>query len=301
MKIWILSDSKPGHLTQTRALARSIELLTSATTTEVTLAGLRLLGKRRKLLEEGAQGKPDLIIAAGHSTHLPLLWATHHFGAKSILCMKPSLPVSCFDLCLIPRHDLLGKTVTSRHIFPTIGALHGIRPNPNHVKDIQLILIGGPSKSYGWDAEALISQLQAVAEHSESPIILTTSRRTPADFVDQVTKACPSIQVVPVEQTKQGWVAQHLERAQSVWVTEDSVSMVYESLGSGAPVGILSMPPLPKGSTRIVEGLKLLRNENKICWWEDWKQTGALPVPEASIPESDRAAQFIVNTLLSKP
>ena len=39
--------------------------------------------------------------------------------------MKPTLPCSFFDLCLIPRHDLdSGRDYTDTDIFPTQGALH---------------------------------------------------------------------------------------------------------------------------------------------------------------------------------
>jgi len=48
-----------------------------------------------------------------------------------------------------------------------------------------------------------------------------------------------------------------------VWVTEDSVSMVYEALSSGAKVGLLPVPRKTKTS-RVIRGLDSLKQSNHI-------------------------------------
>lgn len=69
-----------------------------------------------------------------------------------------------------------------------------------------------------------------------------------------------------------GWVARHLAHASAAWVSQDSVSMVYEALGSGAPVGILSVPRR-HGSrkSRILSGLETLEKEGMVTGYSDWK------------------------------
>ena len=157
--------------------------------------------------------------------------------------MKPTLPCTFFDLCLIPRHDLRpGRDYTDTGIFPTHGALHPMRPDPSIPKDITLILIGGPSKDFDWDDEAMLNQLSDISINTPGNIVLTTSRRTPTGFAEKIQTAVPEITVVPVEETQPGWVARHLAHASATWVSQDSVSMVYEALGAGAPVGVLAVP-----------------------------------------------------------
>ncbi len=82
-------------------------------------AGTFPLGKIRKVVSGSDTPQPDLFISAGHATHIPLICARHHFKTRAVLCMKPTLPCTFFDLCLIPRHDLRpGTSYTDTGIFP---------------------------------------------------------------------------------------------------------------------------------------------------------------------------------------
>ncbi len=300
MNIRILSDGKPGHLNQSLGLAHAITAKTGGTVETVDLQGLSLLQKIRKVVSGADLPHPDLYISAGHATHIPLICAGHHFKTNTVLCMSPSLPRSFFNLCLIPRHDLTeGRDYTDSGIFPTMGALHPIRPDHATPKDITLILIGGPSKDFDWEDESILNQLHDISVHTPGDIILTTSRRTPEGFADKIRRNVPAITVIPVEATRPGWVAAHLARATAVRVSQDSVSMVYESLGSGAPVGILSIPKrLDVKKSRIADGLNLLAADGLVTPFESWKSHGYhLLKADSPLIEADRAADHIIATL----
>ena len=132
MNIRILSDGKQGHLNQSLGLAQALISKAGGTVETVDLQGLSLLGKIRKVVTGSDIPRPDMFISAGHATHIPLICARHHFKTRAVLCMKPTLPCSFFDLCLIPRHDLdSGRDYTDTDIFPTQGALHPMRPDPS--------------------------------------------------------------------------------------------------------------------------------------------------------------------------
>ena len=274
MNIRILSDGKQGHLNKSLGLAQALISKAGGTVETVDLQELSLLGKIRKVVSGSDIPRPDLFISAGHATHIPLICARHHFKTRAVLCMKPTLPCSFFDLCLIPRHDLdSGRDYTDTDIFPTRGALHPMRPNPSEPKDITLILIGGPSKDFDWDDESMLNQLSSISIHTPGNIVLTTSRRTPDGFAEKIRTAVPEITVVPVEETRPGWVARHLAHASAAWVSQDSVSMVYEALGSGAPVGLLSVPRRHGNrKSRILSGLEILEKEGMVTGYSDWKK-----------------------------
>ncbi|QAA63710.1 hypothetical protein C5O12_02595 [Akkermansia muciniphila] len=298
MNIRILSDGKQGHLNQSLGLAQALISKAGGTVETVNLQGLSLLGKIRKVVSGSDIPRPDLFISAGHATHIPLICARHHFKTRAILCMKPTLPCSFFDLCLIPRHDLdSGRDYTDTNIFPTQGALHPMRPDTSVPKDTTLILIGGPSKDFDWDDESMLNQLAFISIHTPGHLVLTTSRRTPDGFAEKIRTAVPELTVVPVEETRPGWVARHLAHASAAWVSQDSVSMVYEALGSGAPVGILSVPRR-HGSrkSRILSGLETLEKEGMVTGYSDWKkQNFRLTAPGSPLLEADRAADYILS------
>ena len=305
MIIYIISDGKKGHLSQTRGLATAlIEQATEHAPEcqhschEVDITGLSWFGKLFYKGKELDLPRPDLILCAGHGTHLAALSLARHLRCLCMVCMRPSLPVGAFDLCITPRHDLPDGFKANGRIFPTNGAINGIRPNPEVAKTQTLVLIGGPSKSYNWDAELVLNQLSSIARRTSTPIVLTTSRRTPADFVHDVSVACPNIRVIPVEETGPTWVADNLAKSLEVWVTQDSVSMVYEALSSGAPVGIIEMPakegPHKPDASRIARGLSMLIADGSVCRFTEWAKTNTIPHTGVVMNEAARAATYIL-------
>ncbi len=108
--IRILSDGKPGHENQSRGLAEALRRRTGATVECLHLDARKSVWSRvreAKALQPRAE-RPQLLIAAGHATHVPLLAAARAFGARAVVIMKPTLPLWLFDLCLVPRHDATG-------------------------------------------------------------------------------------------------------------------------------------------------------------------------------------------------
>ncbi len=306
MIIYIISDCKKGHLSQTRGLANA--LIEQATERapgrnhacyEIDITGLSWFGKLFYKGKELPHPRPDLILCAGHGTHLAALSLARHLRCLCMVCMRPSLPAAMFDLCITPRHDLPDGFTANGRIFPTNGAINGIKPSPEIEKTQTLILIGGPSKSYNWDAELVLNQLSSIARLTTTPIILTTSRRTPADFVSDVSAACPNIRVIPVEETGPDWVPENLAKAKEVWVTQDSVSMVYEALSSGAPVGIIEMPakegPHKPDASRIARGLNMLITDGSVCRFTEWAKTNTIPQTGTVMNEAGRAATYILD------
>ncbi len=306
MIIYIISDGKKGHLSQTRGLAHALIERARAARPDMVHEAHEVDITRKswfaKLVYKGRDldlPRPHLILCAGHGTHLAALSLARHLRCLCMVCMKPSLPTSCFDLCIVPRHDLPDGKPPGSHIFPTNGALNSVHPDPEAVQQHTLILIGGPSKEFCWDEEMILNQLATITRRTTSPMVLTTSRRTPADFAQDVSSTCPSIRVVPVDKTGPTWVADHLATAREVWVTQDSVSMVYEALSSGAPVGIIEMlrrgdRRKPRPMSRVVRGLAMLIEDGSVCTFTEWAKTHELPRPRTVLDEAGRTADYII-------
>ena len=305
-EIWHLCDGKPGHVNQVRGLINAIGKQTTVNVHRIDVPSRcrSLYHWMRGVFPPGqALPNPDLLIAAGNATHLALLAARRARGGKAIVMMSPQLPVGWFDLCIVPEHDGVKPRA---NVLLTHGALNHIEPSQSQSPRRGLILIGGPSKNYGWSASALTEQVCAVVmRDAEIHWTLTTSRRTPAGYSQElIDLALPNLGVVPVEKTSKDWVGQRMNECGKVWVTEDSVSMVYEALTSGASVGLLAMPRgrsgrfLRPGKARVMAGLDKLAQDQMITTFEAWRATGELRKPAVRIDEAGRCAQVVIEKWL---
>ncbi len=223
----------------------------------------------------------DYVIGAGHGTHLALLALSKASGASSIVLMKPGLPMSWFDWCVAPEHDFL-KSPNRSHLILSKGALNRVIPKEGERLE-KWFLIGGPSKIHGFDEARLISQIRELAHDGTWQV--ADSRRTPSDFLRKLEHEIPNLPFFPHHETGPGWLAEKLSSAAEVWVTEDSVSMVYEALTGGARVGVLEMPRL-KPDARVIRGLEKLKAEGYLMG------AGARKMPR--LAEADRCAALIL-------
>lgn len=264
MNIWHLTDHKAGHVAQARGLFAALERagqtlnVVDVSIKDVSNYALLLrwitcghIGQLPKVLEN--QKAPDLIVGVGHSTHWSLILLKNCFPvAKSIVLMRPSLPISWFDFAIVPAHDYADvEPQVPSHVFITKGVLNPLVNQYRHEKNRHLILIGGASKRYECSVDDLVAQITALLTNLShqtelQTVILTTSRRTPESFLshDYFKNHPKNLQIFPVTETPQGWLFEQLQLAEVVWVTQDSGSMLFEALTAGCNVGLLKMPQI---------------------------------------------------------
>ena len=288
--VWAFTDGKPGHMNQVEGLLNA-------------LARLRPLEIERLPVKRGWRGiveqftarmtKPDLIIGAGHATHLPMLSARLKHGGKVVLLMRPSLPTALFDLCLIPRHD---GAQPGPHVELTEGVLNKLTPGADHDPAQGLILIGGPSRHHDWDDEVLLGQIAAILTSApEKHWLMATSRRTPPSFYERLGEAALPVELVRPEATTPDWLPSALARASEVWVSEDSVSMIYEALTSGASVGVLDVPRLR--ASRVVAAIDGLKTAGHATGFSSWREGRTLRPMQPPLDEAARCARLILERL----
>jgi mitochondrial fission protein ELM1 len=298
LHIHVLSDGKPGHQNQSLGLADAIGRLTPVKVERISIAGSQGLFRRMGTALEGERTltRPDLIIGAGHAVHPSLILLARKSDAPSVLLMKPSLPALLFDLCLIPIHDLKGDGPPPGNIVPTIGALNRVAFVPASGKDGKILLIGGPSSSHGWQDDEMLQMVKTIV--TSPGWEATDSRRTPLATLSGLATACPALTVFPHTVTGPGWLPEKLGAAEEVWVTEDSVSMIYEALSSGARVGLLPVPVIRRNS-RVVRGVRKLIEAGYVTRFEDWTPGTPLPAPPHILRESDRCAKIVLERFFS--
>ena len=263
--VWRLLDGKPGHESQTRglaaALARRCETqgLPPPRVLDLPVAHLRLslLDWLFRHFPPGfLQPRPDLLIGAGHRTHWPLLCARRAFGGRAVALMTPSLPKRWFDVVVAPRHD----EVSGPNVIDTVGVLNPMRPAATKRPGYTMVLVGGESRHFRWHSDDVISQIEAIlARHPQ--VCITDSRRTPTALRAELARRWPVI-YQPWDQCAPGWLAAELATADNAWVSEDSVSMVYEALTAGCAVGLISLPAASEG--RLARGIAALVRERVV-------------------------------------
>tara|TARA_B100000767_G_scaffold156125_1_gene146802 strand:- start:4957 stop:5823 length:867 start_codon:yes stop_codon:yes gene_type:complete len=261
--IWRLVDGKVGHEKQSLALVNNIKSHTKCKVYNVDVHKLQnpiisIIFKSYNL-PKGIDN-PDIAIGAGHKTHLYLLAIKRCLNAKIVVIMKPSLPHMLFDLCIIPKHDCIKS---SANIITTQNSLVSFNSNLNKKENIGLILIGGPSKHYFWDSKLVLEEISKISKKSKfRRLLLSTSRRTPFDFVDELNKLnISNIKVYEHLKIKSDWLNKHINKVKNIWVTNDSYSMITEALSSGADVDIIDLKV--KQNSKLSKEIKKIKNNIK--------------------------------------
>lgn len=293
--IWRLADGKRGHDNQSLGLAEALARLHPC-----ELHDLHLRDGRMRLLCRALAGRaparlpaPQLLIGAGHATHLPLIALARASHAPSVVLMRPSLPVSLFSYCLIPEHD---RPRAAANVLRTRGALNRIRPAAARRSDLGFILIGGPSRHHGWDSEALVAQIrELIRAQPQLQWQAGGSRRTPAQTLERL-RSLDGLEVHAFADTTPAWLPSMLAACTQAWVSADSVSMAFEAASSGAATGILEVPVrspdsrVQRAQQQLVDGALAVR-------FEDWRAGAPLSPPSEPLQEAERCARWLLEHL----
>ena len=295
MHIVYVSDGKAGHRSQAVGLYKAMQRLSRQDVTfqEVSIEQLPLFS----LLKAGLthqldifESVPDYVFGVGSHTQLRvLLLGKVYPKAKTIILMKPNFPFGWFNHVIIPAHDAVPE---QGNVILSQGALNPIVNENRHQKNRILIALGGSSKRHQWNDQKVLQAIQQIIEHNEhAEIVLTTSRRTPKEFFQhlQFQPYIQQIQVFPVEKTPQGWIFEEMQKAEAVWVTEDSVSMIYEALTAGCKVGVIKIDRLKED--RITLSVDQIIQANLVS---EYVSVEMLVEPHA-FKEAERVASIIMN------
>ncbi len=293
--IWRFTDGKPGHDSQSIGLCAAIEKQISCHCFDIPIAPVLknigcLLSGRFPL---GADlPDPNFIIGAGHGTHLAMLAARKTRKGKIIVLMKPSLPLSCFDVCIIPQHDLVSE---KNNVITTVGALNPIQFSHKKSAALGLILLGGLSKHYHWDSEAIITQIDTIISHNpEIKWSIADSPRTPDTVLDGLhKKSYNNLRILRFAETDRTKIHALIYNASPIWVTRDSISMIYEALSSGASVGLIDLPQ--KKNNRLQKGIDDLVKKGLVTIYDESNARPALDANTTVFNEARRCAKLLLD------
>ena len=264
--IWRLLDGKTGHEKQSLALVKNLKNQANCKIYNINIQDLQnpflALILKKYNLNKGLI-RPDIAIGAGHKTHFHLLAIKRYFGAKVVVIMKPSLPLKLFDLCVIPKHD---EVKSGTNVFITNTPLVNFNLNMKKKENIALFLIGGPSRHFHWDSKIILEQIENISKKFKfKKLLLTTSRRTPTEFIDEFKRLkIKNIQLYEHTKIINNWLDKNIIKVKNIWVTNDSYSMLMESIASGAYTDILELKI--KKKSKLSKEINLVKKKirNKI-------------------------------------
>lgn len=300
--IWLLTDNKPGHRNQLKGLGNRLRVLAGAALHWIDVSAVsvplwRVLLGRPPVLGPGLP-RPDLIIAAGSSTHRLLLALRNLKGARKLVLMKPNFPLRWIDGAIIPQHD---KVKPGLGVFLSQGVINAITPLHELAKQQRgLILLGGPSAHFRWSDAAVTAQIEELLHaYPQWSWCISSSRRTPVSCQQAVTALETNrIQVVTPQNTDEHWLSAALANSRAVWITPDSMSMVCEALTSGVPTGVFQLSP-KSDKSRVVKGLAQLQSQHLISAWDDqYKVMTASAEPSGLFWQADAAARWVIKYYL---
>ena len=292
--LWQICDGKRGHQRQStgliEALSRHAPLSVHRVAAPPLIRSLATCLSRKTPWARDLPA-PQVAVGAGHAAHAALLSLRAVYRTRIVVLMRPSLPLSWFDYCLVPAHD---DPPLRNNVIITTGAINPMRPQSSHDPGHGLILVGGPSRHFRLDTAALLSRIrQVLAGGTQRRWTLSNSPRTPAQLTRELAGLeTEGVDVVLWDRCDGGWLAGALARSRDVWVSEDSISMIYEALTAGCRVGLL--PLQRKSASRLHRAIDQLLHERFVCTHDDWLAGSALADPPRALDEASRCARLLL-------
>ena len=194
---------------------------------------------------------PALAIGCGrHAAVLTRALREASSGATfSVQILDPRIEAKHFDLVIAPRHDAL----EGDNVIATMGSLNPVDDDWLEQARVEFstlrqlphprtaLLIGGVRRGLGTDdvwLDAMIARLQSMHERDGGSMLITTSRRTPAQWRERLRAAFKHGTTCFWGGATDGVnpYPGYLAVADRIVVTPDSVNMLSEACATGVPV-----------------------------------------------------------------
>lgn len=271
LQVVILSDAKAGHLNQSCAVANFLDDFGYVIQKEIIEVKVKSKAKRlllelcaffswrmfpghplclQFLLESSVHRRlcntfADIVISTGSALAPLNVIFSNSLGAKSIVVLKPNLPLNKFNLAFIPEHD----RVLADNVACIKGALNLAYDSQDYATQLSRcfslsperkisLFVGGPledDKAFAENLKVFIRRLKSFSIKTGYGLLVTTSRRTSGyveDYIEKEFKEFKNTEVLIVA-NKYNYpfiVGGFLAASEVVFVTSDSISMISESL-----------------------------------------------------------------------
>lgn len=314
LSIVVFLDGRPGHEKQTMGILQALSAITPLEVIDKKVVGISASSTAKNWINylltaflpfTGQKNKypVDIIIGTGTHTHIPMLLfkrackSTGVADPKIVTCMTPEeLLLNKIDLCCVPQHDM---PVQGDNIFVTWGPPNNVTFSINHEPDKGLILLGGvDSKSHDWNNQSIVKKISKIIQKDPAMSwTISSSPRTPDDtcqLLENLPEEMENVSFFRSTETPTGWVEDQYALNSMVWVTGDSMSMIYESLTAGCSVGILPVK-WKQQQNKFQKSIDRLVENKMVVEYEKWQSGAELPAyTQEPLNESRRCTEEIL-------
>lgn len=268
LSCWVISDGAAGNQRQAMAMADGLGLAPRVINLRLhhpwdwlaprlRIAARQAMEDRNGLLI--AAPWPDIAIGCGRRAALLTRCLRQWSGGRcfTVQILDPRIAAAQFDAVVAPQHDRL----CDPNVIETIGALNPIDETwleQGRIRFASLgelpaprtaVLIGASNASVTLDDvwfEALLDAVTRQHELAGGSFLVSTSRRTPRQRVEDLRKAFSRWPGVfwGGSQDGENPYAGMLALADRIIVSADSVNMVSEACASGKPVHAFAIEPV---------------------------------------------------------
>ncbi|WP_374323920.1 ELM1/GtrOC1 family putative glycosyltransferase [Azonexus sp.] len=288
-RILVIDEGSPGHLVQSRGLARELAAQSGAALAEYPVrlklrgvfrpflraaCGLARRGLPERLLRlayrlpEAPPPPAEVIVSSGGRGFYYAVSLARRSGAKLIYCGDPApLPARWCDVVVspqpLPGHPgALGSGMLLTEISPQRIAGQGDALRQRFAQSggslLVALLIGGDSRSHRYTAadwQALVDAVNLLGGQGWRWLV-STSRRTPPAVEARLRAGIRAdwlVQAVWWHAAPARVVQPYLDAATLVLVTQDSLSMLSEAVAAGKPA--LALAPRQVLPSPVIESV----------------------------------------------
>ncbi len=275
MNILIIKDDKPGHYNQTEGLLLSLKTLYPHAKIEYIVVAIRSKLSRKILrlfinyypsffksfshtkylhyfyrLFGLPQNKPDIIISTGGNTAALNAWFALLYNSKNILngalrglkeerftCITTVIDLGYTNQVIL---EMAPNTITEQTLEDQKNLF--LKKTSLSVNQTYFtLLIGGDGSGYIYNESfyrMLASFVETTAQKYNVKWLITTSRRTPKDIEEKLAKKLEPVSAyfVAYHQNSEKVLLPFLALGSSIFVTEESSSMISEAISANKPV-----------------------------------------------------------------
>jgi mitochondrial fission protein ELM1 len=305
--VLVVVDGRPGHEKQSFGIIKALENRVKVNTFVVDISTRTLFQQLKSYgafffaLSPDDISLPvhaDLVIGTGTRTHSTVLNLKKYFKIPAVTCMTPSLHFrKHFDVCFVPEHD--GCRARANYFF-TYGAPNSSTDKGKHRSKKGLIVLGGVDvKSHDWNHKDITDKIaKIIFTEKDIQWMISTSPRTPAPtaaILAEIARTADNAVFFDYKDTAKGWIEEQYDSCATVWVTTDSISMLYEALSSGCRVYVLTMP-WKDGGSKFKKNEDLLIKNSLVTPYSSWEKGKVDQSIKIKLNEAQRCADHILQT-----
>ncbi len=239
-RVLILSDGRMGHVNQSLAFAKYLNLSYDVIEVQFKNKFYKALSyvfdnlglSFKALFKANVTKNYEMVIGAGSRTYYATKVLARQMNAKSVAMMLPKGYRLDFDIIFAQSHD---NPLKKDNIIEVPANFAYVQPAGIYRAEGKAIgvVIGGDNKVFQTSVENLKKQLDFIQKHySGYEIAITTSPRTSKE-VEKLVESFHFDYEVVFSKKPINPIPDFLEQCETVFVTADSTSMISEAVSYG--------------------------------------------------------------------